>query len=74
MREPGCRRGRGAARMDAATHAPTRTPRSPPIAASSPFRPALLVVSGNLLEMYDFTVYGYYAGAIAKAYFPAADT
>jgi MFS family permease len=33
----------------------------------------LLVSSGNLLEMYDFTVYGYYAGAIGKAYFPAAD-
>jgi MFS family permease len=29
------------------------------------------VVSGNFLEMYDFMVYGYYAPAIAKAYFPA---
>lgn len=29
------------------------------------------VVSGNFLEMYDFMVYGYYATAIAKAYFPA---
>ena len=29
------------------------------------------VVSGNFLEMYDFMVYGYYASAIAHAYFPA---
>jgi metabolite-proton symporter len=29
------------------------------------------VVSGNFLEMYDFMVYGYYASAIAKAYFPS---
>jgi len=29
------------------------------------------VVSGNFLEMYDFMVYGYYASAIAKTYFPS---
>jgi MFS family permease len=29
------------------------------------------VVSGNFLEMFDFMVYGFYATAIAKAYFPA---
>jgi MFS family permease len=40
---------------------------------SSPYRAALIVSSGNLLEMYDFTVYGYYAGAIARTYFPTAD-
>jgi MHS family citrate/tricarballylate:H+ symporter-like MFS transporter len=28
------------------------------------------VSSGNFLEMYDFMVYGYYATAIAKAFFP----
>jgi len=28
------------------------------------------VVSGNFLEMYDFMVYGYYASAIAKTFFP----
>jgi metabolite-proton symporter len=28
------------------------------------------VVSGNFLEMFDFMVYGFYATAIAKAYFP----
>ncbi|MDB4877945.1 MAG: citA [Gemmatimonadetes bacterium] len=29
------------------------------------------VASGNFLEMYDFIVYGYYAGYIAKTFFPA---
>src|SRR6202453_4881305 len=37
--------------------------------AKSVFR----VVSGNFLEMYDFMVYGYYASAIAKTYFPSGD-
>ena len=36
-------------------------------------RPTLMVASGNFLEMYDFMVFGYYAQAIAKAYFPSAD-
>jgi MHS family citrate/tricarballylate:H+ symporter-like MFS transporter len=29
------------------------------------------VSSGNFLEMYDFMVFGYYAGAIGNAYFPS---
>lgn len=29
------------------------------------------VVSGNFLEMFDFIVYGFYASAIAKTFFPA---
>lgn len=29
------------------------------------------VVSGNFLEMFDFMVYGFYASAIAKTFFPA---
>jgi MFS family permease len=29
------------------------------------------VSSGNFLEMYDFMVFGYYAAAIGKAYFPS---
>ncbi|MDG3443344.1 MFS transporter [Nitrospirillum amazonense] len=28
------------------------------------------VASGNFLEMYDFMVFGYFAGAISRAYFP----
>jgi MFS family permease len=30
------------------------------------------VASGNFLEMYDFMVFGYFSGAIGRAYFPAA--
>jgi MFS family permease len=33
----------------------------------------LRVVSGNFLEMYDFMVFGYYAGAIGRAFFPAGN-
>jgi len=40
----------------------------------SPVVSAFIVSSGNFLEMYDFMVYGYYAQAIAKAYFPASDS
>src|SRR5882757_11006778 len=29
------------------------------------------VSSGNFLEMYDFMVFGYYASAIGKAFFPS---
>src|SRR5450432_2641941 len=29
------------------------------------------VASGNFLEMYDFMVYGYYAAAIGRAFFPS---
>jgi metabolite-proton symporter len=43
--------------------------------ASSPNEPKVKtvfrVVSGNFLEMYDFMVYGYFASAIAKTYFPS---
>lgn len=38
----------------------------------SPFTKIFIVASGNFLEMYDFMVFGYYAPAIAKTYFPAA--
>jgi metabolite-proton symporter len=37
----------------------------------SHFRSVFRVVSGNFLEMYDFTVYAYYASAIARTFFPA---
>jgi MFS family permease len=33
----------------------------------------LRVASGNFLEMYDFMVFGYFAGAIGNAYFPPGD-
>ena len=28
------------------------------------------VATGNFLEMYDFTVFGYYAAAIGRTFFP----
>ena len=28
------------------------------------------VAAGNFLEMYDFMIYGYYASAIGRAFFP----
>ena len=31
------------------------------------------VAAGNFLEMYDFMVFGYYAAAIGKAFFPTGD-
>ncbi|MTJ79781.1 MAG: MFS transporter [Telmatospirillum sp.] len=33
--------------------------------------PVIQVASGNFLEMYDFMVFGYYASAIARTFFPA---
>ncbi|TCK42850.1 metabolite-proton symporter [Paraburkholderia sp. BL8N3] len=47
---------------------------SHPIPANeSKFKTVFRVVSGNFLEMYDFMVYGYYASAIAKTYFPSGN-
>jgi len=36
----------------------------------SQIRAVFRVASGNFLEMYDFMVFGYYAGAIGAAFFP----
>ena len=40
------------------------------MAGQSKLMSVIRVSSGNFLEMYDFTVFGYYAGAIGHAYFP----
>ena len=45
----------------------TTTPRK-----RSAFANVFIVSSGNFLEMYDFMVFGYYAKAIGKTFFPAA--
>ncbi|WP_233850871.1 MFS transporter [Paraburkholderia sp. HD33-4] len=50
--------------MSTATHAASTT-------EESKVKTVFRVVSGNFLEMYDFMVYGYYASAIAKTYFPS---
>jgi metabolite-proton symporter len=44
---------------------------SPATHTESKAKTVFRVVSGNFLEMYDFMVYGYYASAIAKTFFPA---
>src|SRR3954467_2112324 len=33
--------------------------------------PVVRVASGNFLEMYDFMVFGYYAAAIGRTFFPS---
>uniref|UniRef100_UPI0015886589 tricarballylate/proton symporter TcuC n=1 Tax=Burkholderia sp. BCC1638 TaxID=2681391 RepID=UPI0015886589 len=43
------------------------------VQSESKVKTVFRVVSGNFLEMYDFMVYGYYASAIAKTYFPSGD-
>lgn len=50
--------------------APTPFTRARPQRASTS---VAIVASGNFLEMYDFMVYGYYATAIAAAFFPTND-
>ena len=44
-----------------------------PLTRGAKVRAAFIVSSGNFLEMFDFMVYGYYAAAIARAYFPSTD-
>jgi MFS transporter, MHS family, citrate/tricarballylate:H+ symporter len=39
----------------------------------SAFSRIIRVTSGNFLEMFDFFLYGFYASAIAKAFFPSDD-
>ncbi len=40
---------------------------------SATIRAIIRVASGNFLEMYDFMVFGYYASAIGRAFFPSGD-
>lgn len=50
---------------------------STPSAATmgAPAKPTLVAAAiiGNMLELYDFAVYGFFATALAKAFFPAGD-
>src|ERR1700730_17906024 len=54
----------GSAAKSATAVQPTRT---------GTFRPVVRVASGNFLEMYDFQVFGYYAAAIARTFFPSGN-
>ena len=56
------------------THAVTSLP-ALPITANDAIRrekvkSVVRVAAGNFLEMYDFMIYGYYAAAIGRAFFP----
>jgi len=44
-----------------------------PAERKAKIRSVVRVASGNFLEMFDFMVYGYYAKAIANAFFPSHD-
>ncbi len=44
-----------------------------PAERSSKIRAVIRVASGNFLEMYDFMVFGYYAAAIGRAFFPSGN-
>jgi len=37
------------------------------------FLPVVRVASGNFLEMYDFQIFGYYAAAIGRTFFPSGN-
>jgi MHS family citrate/tricarballylate:H+ symporter-like MFS transporter len=43
------------------------------VSRSSRFGAVVRVTSGNFIEMYDFFLFGFYANAISKAFFPAAN-
>jgi MFS family permease len=45
----------------------------PPADRKSKLWSVIRVSSGNFLEMYDFMVFGYYAAAIGKAFFPSGN-
>lgn len=58
-----------ALRENVETHAPTGYPQT----TGQRMKAAMQVASGNMLEMYDFMVFGYYASAIGHAFFPSSD-
>jgi len=41
------------------------------VKVTSKFRAVVRVAAGNFLEMYDFTIFGYYAVAIGQTFFPS---
>src|SRR5438046_9162666 len=44
-----------------------------PMERNSKIWSVIRVSSGNFLEMYDFMVFGYYASAIGRAFFPSGN-
>ncbi|MDN7353277.1 MFS transporter [Acetobacter senegalensis] len=54
-------------------HGDTHAPAASPMTMRERMKAAAQVASGNMLEMYDFMVFGYYAAAIGRAFFPSTD-
>ena len=53
--------------------APHRSPAISPAERLEKLKAVFIVSGGNFLEMYDFMVFGYYANAIARTYFPSSN-
>nr|WP_086386705.1 MFS transporter [Caballeronia sordidicola] len=51
----------------------TLAPNAPQITSQQGGRAVLAAIIGNWLEVFDFTVYGFFAVTIGKLYFPATD-
>jgi MFS family permease len=52
---------------------PAATTALSPEARREKLKAVFIVSGGNFLEMYDFMVFGYYASAIARTYFPSSN-
>lgn len=52
-------------------HRPAATQTATIVRHAGKVRQVFRVATGNFLEMYDFMVFGYYAAAIGRAFFPA---
>ncbi|MGV4876351.1 tricarballylate/proton symporter TcuC [Acetobacter indonesiensis] len=63
----------GLACSETVTTDDTRHLSTPPMTKRERMKAAAQVASGNMLEMYDFMVFGYYAAAIGRAFFPSTD-
>ncbi|WP_345815785.1 MFS transporter [Paraburkholderia sp. PREW-6R] len=59
--------------MTVSTSAHEAAVNAPGVSRESRVRSVFRVTCGNFLEMYDFTVYGYYAAAIASTFFPTGN-
>lgn len=58
---------------EASPHAEASAMAVKPMTTRERMKAAAQVASGNMLEMYDFMVFGYYAAAIGRTFFPSTD-
>ena len=52
---------------------PATSPAQPDVAEAPPWRAVISASIGNALEWFDLVVYGFFAGTIAKLFFPTGD-